>query len=83
LYPQTTFLPNWHIELMAANSLHAQRDACEAYVKSQASPGWKALRQRYDDPAYAGGKLQRLGHGARLMPSRYVRPYSKGQKNDF
>ncbi len=27
--------------------------------------------------------LQRLGHDARLMPARYVRPYSKGQKNDF
>jgi transposase len=28
-------------------------------------------------------KLQKLGHQARLMPARYVRPYSKGQKNDF
>jgi len=28
-------------------------------------------------------KLQRLGHDARLMPAKYVRPYSKGQKNDF
>jgi len=28
-------------------------------------------------------KLQKLGHEARLMPARYVRPYSKGQKNDF
>ena len=28
-------------------------------------------------------KLQGLGHDARLMPARYVRPYSKGQKNDF
>src|ERR1700716_1567766 len=28
-------------------------------------------------------KLQVLGHGARLMPAKYVRPYSKGQKNDF
>ena len=27
--------------------------------------------------------LQRLGHDARLMPARYVRPCSKGQKNDF
>jgi transposase len=27
--------------------------------------------------------LQKLGHEARLMPARYVRPYSKGQKNDF
>src|SRR6266496_2253174 len=28
-------------------------------------------------------KLQMLGHDARLMPAKYVRPYSKGQKNDF
>ena len=28
-------------------------------------------------------KLKELGHDARLMPAKYVRPYSKGQKNDF
>ena len=28
-------------------------------------------------------KLQAFGHDARLMPAKYVRPYSKGQKNDF
>jgi transposase len=28
-------------------------------------------------------RLQRLRHDARLMPARYVRPYSEGQKNDF
>ena len=28
-------------------------------------------------------KLRGLGHDARLMPAKYVRPYSKGQKNDF
>ena len=41
------------------NSLDAQRDACEAYVKSQAWQGWKALSQHYDDPAYSGGNLDR------------------------
>jgi site-specific DNA recombinase len=41
------------------NSLDAQRDACEAYIKSQASQGWKALPQYYDDPAYSGGNLER------------------------
>jgi site-specific DNA recombinase len=41
------------------NSLHAQRDACEAYVKSQAHEGWRALSQRYDDPAYSGASLER------------------------
>ena len=28
-------------------------------------------------------KLRALGHDARLMPAKYVRPYAKGQKNDF
>ena len=41
------------------NSLDAQREACEAYIKSQASQGWKALAQHYDDPAYSGGNLDR------------------------
>jgi transposase len=27
--------------------------------------------------------LKALGHDARLMPAKYVRPYSKGQKNDY
>jgi DNA invertase Pin-like site-specific DNA recombinase len=41
------------------NSLNAQREACEAYIKSQASQGWKVLPQHYDDPAYSGGNLDR------------------------
>ena len=41
------------------NSLDAQREACEAYIKSQASQGWRALPQHYDDPAYSGGNLER------------------------
>ncbi len=41
------------------NSLDAQRESCEAYIKSQAIQGWTALPQRYDDPAYSGGTLER------------------------
>jgi site-specific DNA recombinase len=41
------------------NSLDAQREACEAYIKSQASQGWRALPEQYDDPAYSGGNLDR------------------------
>jgi site-specific DNA recombinase len=41
------------------SSLDAQREACEAYIKSQASRGWRAIPQRYDDPAYSGGNLDR------------------------
>src|SRR3974377_1304314 len=32
---------------------------------------------------HLGRQLRTLGHDTRLMPARYVRPYSKGQKNDF
>jgi site-specific DNA recombinase len=41
------------------NSLDAQREACEAYIKSQASLGWKLLHEHYDDAAYSGGNLER------------------------
>jgi site-specific DNA recombinase len=41
------------------NSLDAQRDACEAYIKSQAFEGWRVLPKRYDDAAYSGGNLDR------------------------
>ena len=42
------------------NSLDAQREACEAYIKSQASEGWRLLAKRYDDPAYSGGNISAL-----------------------
>ena len=48
------------------NSLQAQREACEAYVKSQASEGWQLLARHYDDPAYSGGNLDRPGVQALL-----------------
>jgi DNA invertase Pin-like site-specific DNA recombinase len=41
------------------NSLDAQREACEAYIKSQAHEGWQALSNHYDDSAYSGGSLER------------------------
>jgi DNA invertase Pin-like site-specific DNA recombinase len=41
------------------NSLDAQREACEAYIKSQASQGWRNLPQRYDDAAFSGGNMDR------------------------
>jgi site-specific DNA recombinase len=41
------------------NSLQAQREACIAYIKSQASEGWRALPRHYDDAAYSGGSLDR------------------------
>jgi site-specific DNA recombinase len=41
------------------NSLHAQREACSAYVLSQASEGWSALPEVYDDGGISGGTLER------------------------
>ena len=41
------------------NSLHAQREACEAYVASQRHEGWKALTMQYDDGGFSGGTLER------------------------
>src|SRR6187200_2820687 len=41
------------------NSLHAQRDACEAYVASQRSEGWALIRAPYDDGGFSGGTLER------------------------
>jgi len=41
------------------NTLDAQRDACEAYIRSQASEGWKALSTRYDDGGYSGRNTER------------------------
>ena len=41
------------------NSLDAQREAAEAYVKSQAGQGWSLLPQRYDDGGFTGGHMDR------------------------
>ena len=41
------------------NSLDAQREACEAFVKSQKSEGWCSLATRYDDGGVSGGSMQR------------------------
>jgi DNA invertase Pin-like site-specific DNA recombinase len=43
------------------NSLDAQREAGEAYVKSQASEGWTAIAARYDDGGFSGGSMERPG----------------------
>ena len=41
------------------NSLHAQREACEAYIASQRSEGWVLVRDQYDDGGVSGGTLER------------------------
>jgi DNA invertase Pin-like site-specific DNA recombinase len=41
------------------NSLAAQREACEAYIRSQKSAGWIGLTERYDDGGISGGTMER------------------------
>src|ERR1700732_1928242 len=49
------------------NSLHAQREACEAFITSQRHEGWKALPTAYDDGGYSGGSMDRPAL-QRLLP---------------
>lgn len=44
---------------LAFNSLDAQREACEAYIRSQAHEGWTLLRDRFDDGGLSGASLDR------------------------
>jgi site-specific DNA recombinase len=41
------------------NSLDAQREASEAYIKSQAHEGWRLIRDEYNDGGYSGGSMDR------------------------
>jgi site-specific DNA recombinase len=41
------------------NSLDAQHDAAQAYIRSQVHAGWALIRSRYDDGGYSGGSTER------------------------
>ncbi len=41
------------------NSLHAQREACEAFIRSQQGEGWQLLKTRYDDGGLSGATMDR------------------------
>ena len=43
------------------NSLHAQREACEAFIRSQAGEGWRLVKTAYDDGGFSGGGMERPG----------------------
>ena len=58
------------------NSLHAQRDACAAYVMSQAGEGWTLLPEIYDDGGHSGGNLDRPARLHQAASSR--RPKKRG-----
>ena len=50
------------------NSLHAQREACEAFIESQRHEGWHVLSTHYDDGGFSGGTLDRPAL-QRLLPT--------------
>ena len=41
------------------NSLDAQYDASQAYIRSQAHAGWTLVRSKYDDGGFSGGNIDR------------------------
>ena len=41
------------------NSLHAQREACEAFIASQSGEGWRLIKTAYDDGGLSGGTMER------------------------
>ena len=78
------------------NSLAAQREACEAYIRSQQHEGWLLARNRYDDGGFSGGNLERPAAQRLLSDIRAGRiegafmieplrltdlPYPSGQKS--
>jgi site-specific DNA recombinase len=55
---------------LAFTSLDAQREACEAYIKSQASEGWRLVSDHYDDGGLSGASLERRALQALLADVR-------------
>ena len=71
----------YNLEL-AFNSLDAQREACEAYIKSQAHDGWRLIPGRYDDGAFSGASLDRPALQQLLAGDvRCTRSSAKGGKS--
>src|SRR5438552_11900230 len=55
---------------LAFTSLDAQREACEAYIKSQRAEGWRLIADRYDDGGLSGASLARPALQALLAEVR-------------
>jgi hypothetical protein len=60
LVGEVTDRGSWEIE-QSFNSLDAQREACEAYIRSQRHEGWHAIGSHYDDGGFSGGNMERPG----------------------
>ena len=56
IYTRKSTEHNLHL---AFTSLDAQREACEAYITSQAGEGWRLVGDHYDDGAFSGASLER------------------------
>ncbi len=52
------------------NSLDAQREACEAYIKSQTHEGWRLIKAHFDDGGFSGGNMERPALQALLAEIR-------------
>jgi Resolvase, N terminal domain len=66
------------------NSLDAQREACEAYIKSQAHEGWRLIPTHYDDGAFSGASLERPGSAkSRICRAYLYKPESGRRDHDW
>jgi hypothetical protein len=61
------------------NSLDAQHEAAEAYIRSLAHDGWTLLRSRYDDGGYSGGSTDRPAATPGRYPGREDRHHRRLQ----
>ena len=52
------------------NSLDAQREACEAYIKSQTHEGWRLIKTHFNDGGFSGGNMERPALQALLAEIR-------------
>ena len=58
---------------MEFNSLDAQREACEAYIKSQAHEGWRLVKTAYDDALPTRGYFQPTSYWSARDVSKYIK----------
>lgn len=58
------------------NSLDAQRESAEAYIRSQAHEGWRLVPTRYDDGGFSGGNLDRPALAALVEDRQLVLRHS-------